>query len=303
MFREGLLRIAQSKRIERFVQQHRFTRDAARRFVAGETLAQALHVVRDLNARGVSATIAYVGEHATDTAHACAASALYGKALGYIAAEHLSANVSLKLTQLGLDIGGTYCEERLEEVAKEASRRNNFVRIDMESSAYTDRALKLCQRMHERHHNTGPVIQSYLYRSEGDVRNLLQRGIRVRLCKGAYREGPREAFQRKAEVGANFVRLMRLLLENGNYHAIATHDPNIITAAKVFTAHHAIPKDTFEFQMLYGIRTDLQQQLVREGYAVRIYVPFGEEWFGYFMRRLAERPANLLFFLSHVFNR
>lgn len=301
MIRECLLYVAGSRRIARFVQRQRFMRSASRRFVAGETLDEALRAVSDLTARGISATIAYAGEHAPNAAQARAASALYGEALRRIAAQRLCANISVKLTQLGLDIGDAECKERLEEILQEASRLGNFVRIDMESSAYTGRILEICTHAFSRHYPVGLVIQAYLHRSGDDVQALLSLGIRVRLCKGAYRENSAVAFQRKKDVDANFMRLATLLLESDGGHAIATHDKKIIAAIQALAAQKSIPKSAFEFQMLYGIRPDLQQQLVQEGYAVRVYVPFGEEWFGYFMRRLAERPANLLFFLRQVF--
>jgi len=300
MLRELFLRVAENERIQRAILHRQCTRNAARRFIAGETLAEAGRATRELARRGMRASIAHVGEHVIDAAQADASCAMHIETLRHIALEHLPANISVKLSQLGLDIDAPLCERHLENIAQEAYRLGMFVRIDMESSAYTERTLQLCTRIHKQYGNVGPVIQSYLYRSENDVRALLPLGIRMRLCKGAYQEGPQAAFRRKAEVDANFVRLAQLLLGGGPHHAIATHDPNMIDAVKAFAARESLPKHRFEFQMLYGIRSDLQQQLVREGYTVRIYVPFGEKWFGYFMRRLAERPANLMFFLSHL---
>ena len=221
-------------------------------------------------------------------------------ALDRIAAAGLDANISLKLTHLGLDLGDEFCAEQLRAITRRAAETGNFVRVDMEASAYTDRTLRMVKQVRAETDAVGTVIQAYLFRSEQDIRDLLDIGCRIRLVKGAYKEPSQIAFPRKRDVDANFVKLMKILLPSGIYHALATHDPNMIDAAIRFAAEQQITKDKFEFQMLYGIRTDLQASLVRQGYRVRVYIPFGRDWFPYFMRRLAERPANLLFFLRNL---
>jgi proline dehydrogenase len=220
-----------------------------------------------------------------------------------IAQEKLDANVSLKLTQLGLDLSEELCEELVETIVAHATSLGNFVRIDMEGSAYTQRTVEMTKRVRSKYAGVGTVMQAYLYRAEKDVQNLLGVGCRLRLCKGAYKEPQEVAFPEKAQVDANYVKLMKMMLPSGIYHGIATHDPAMIQATKDFVREKNIGRDQFEFQMLYGIRTDLQQQLVREGYRLRIYIPFGREWFPYFMRRLAERPANLAFFLRNLLSK
>jgi proline dehydrogenase len=219
-----------------------------------------------------------------------------------IAAEKLNGNISLKLTQLGLDLDPELCESLLTRIVGAAAQHGNFLRIDMEGSPYTQRTVELCKRVHGKTDAVGTVIQSYLRRSEADVRNLVATGCRIRLVKGAYQEPPDIAFPAKADVDANFVGLMKILLPSGIYHAIATHDPTMIEETKRFAASNGIGKEKFEFQMLYGIRTDLQRRLIGEGYRLRVYVPFGSDWYPYFMRRLAERPANLMFFLRNLFH-
>jgi proline dehydrogenase len=224
----------------------------------------------------------------------------YLKMFDRIAQEKLDANVSLKLTQLGLDLSEELCEELVETIVAHATSLGNFVRIDMEGSAYTQRTVEMTKRVRSKYAGVGTVMQAYLYRAEKDVQNLLGVGCRLRLCKGAYKEPQEVAFPEKAQVDANYVKLMKMMLPSGIYHGIATHDPAMIQATKDFVREKNIGRDQFEFQMLYGIRTDLQQQLVREGYRLRIYIPFGTDWFPYFMRRLAERPANLMFFLRNL---
>ena len=208
--------------------------------------------------------------------------------------------MSLKLTQLGLDLGEPLCQELLEGIVAHAAELGNFVRIDMEGSAYTQRTVGITRRVRAKYSNVGTVMQAYLYRAEQDVKDLVSVGCRMRLCKGAYKEPPDTAFPKKRDVDANYVKLMKLLLSSGIYHGIATHDPAMIHATKKFVRERNIGREQFEFQMLYGIRTDLQEQLVREGYRLRVYIPFGADWFPYFMRRLAERPANLVFFLRNL---
>jgi proline dehydrogenase len=243
----------------------------------------------------------YLGENVATVADAQRARDAYLEIFDRIAQERLHANVSCKLTQLGLDLSSEFCEGLLLSIVERAASYENFLRVDMESSVYTQRTLDVVKRVRTRNPAMGTVIQSYLYRSEGDVQDLLTYGCRIRLCKGAYKESDEVAYARKRDVDGNYVRLMQKLLASGFYHAIATHDPRMIAQTIRFAAAKQISKDDFEFQMLYGVRTDLQRQLVKDGYRLRIYIPFGRDWFPYFMRRLAERPANLGFFLRNFF--
>jgi proline dehydrogenase len=295
-----LLKLSESKRLAPFIMSNRVGRQVARWFVAGETLDDAIEVARRLNAAGRSASLDLLGENVSDETGARNAADGYLGMFDRIAREKLNANVSLKLTQLGLDLSESLCQELVEKIVAHATSLENFVRIDMEGSAYTERTVELTKRVRAKYEGVGTVIQAYLYRAEKDVQDLLSVGCRLRLCKGAYKEPPQIAFPEKADVDANYVKLMKLLLPSGIYHGIATHDPAMIQATKDFVRQKNIGRDQFEFQMLYGIRTDLQQQLVREGYRLRIYIPFGTDWFPYFMRRLAERPANLAFFLRNL---
>ncbi len=301
MLRTLLLQLSRSRALAAWLTRNRFARRMSCRFVAGETLEEACAAARACNQRGMSATLDHLGENVTNPEQARRAQQTYLQIFEHIEQQRLQANVSLKLTQLGLDLDMEFCARLLEPIVRRAEACGSFVRIDMESSAYTERTLLLCKRMRAISPAVGAVIQSYLYRSEQDVRELIALGCRIRLCKGAYKEPPQIAFPRKADVDANFIRLMQMLLSSGLYHAIATHDPRMIQVTKDFARSRGIGPDRFEFQMLYGIRPDLQQQLVREGYRVRIYIPFGRDWFPYFMRRLAERPANLLFLLRNLF--
>ena len=301
MIRTLLLQMSESSQLARWVVANGATRRMSRRFVAGEELDDALAAARECNAAGMTASLDHLGENVSSEADARRARDAYLAVFDRIARERLDANVSLKLTQLGLDLDTDLCRELLESVVKRAAGCGNFVRVDMEGSPYTQRTIDLCRQVRAKSAAVGAVIQAYLFRSEQDVKELLAAGCRIRLCKGAYKEPPEIAFQEKSDVDANFVRLMKLLLPSGIYHGIATHDPRMIAPTKEFAAEKGIGKDRFEFQMLYGIRTDLQQQLVREGYRMRVYIPYGRDWFPYFMRRLAERPANLFFFLRHLF--
>jgi proline dehydrogenase len=295
-----LLRLSESKRLAPFIMSNGVSRRVARRFVAGETLDDALAAARVLNQAGRSASLDLLGENVSDEAGARTAADGYLAMFDRIAREKLDANVSLKLTQLGLDLSEALCEELVEKIVEHATSQSNFVRIDMEGSAYTQRTVEMTKRVRAKYTGVGTVMQAYLFRAEQDVKDLLSVGCRMRLCKGAYKEPPDIAFPAKADVDANYVKLMKLILPSGIYHGIATHDPAMIQATKDFVREKNIGRDKFEFQMLYGIRTDLQQQLVREGYRLRIYIPFGTDWFPYFMRRLAERPANLAFFLRNL---
>src|SRR6202022_1620199 len=301
MLRSALLKLSESKAFAHWVTSNPTTRGMARRFVAGETLDEAITAARACNSMGVYTRLDYLGEHVATVDDAQRARDAYIEIFDRIAQERLHANVSCKLTQLGLDLSAEFCEGLVLSIAERAAGYDNFLRVDMESSSYTQRTIDLATNVRARNPAIGTVIQSYLYRSEKDVRDLLSVGCRIRLCKGAYKEPDDVAFARKADVDANYVRLMQMLLPSGFYHAIATHDPRMIAQTIRFAASRRISKDDFEFQMLYGVRTDLQRQLVKDGYRLRIYIPYGRDWFPYFMRRLAERPATPEFFVPNFF--
>jgi len=275
----------------------------AKRFVSGQTIQEAVAAVQRLNARGIGATLDVLGENVTDRRAAEAAVAAYLETLGWIQQESLSSNVSLKLTQMGLDIDRDYCLENVARICERAAAGNNFVRIDMEGSAYTERTLRLFCELFQKHQNVGIVIQAYLHRSEQDVRRLIKLGARVRLCKGAYKEPPSLAVQAMAAVRQNFMSLASLLLSQGNHPAIATHDDVLLSWTKNYIAQHQVPKEGFEFQMLYGVRSETQRQLAAQGYLMRVYVPFGTHWLPYFYRRLRERKENVAFVLRHLFRK
>lgn len=268
------------------------------RFVAGETLAEAMNAVRAVNAAGMSASLDNLGESVTTPEAANAAAAEYIGILHAIERAGANANASVKLTQMGLDVDDELCRRNVSRILAQAEQFNNFVRLDMEGSGYTDVTLKLHRELWERFKNVGVVIQSYLYRSEEDVRAINKLGARVRLCKGAYKEPASVAFPDKADVDANFVKLMQMLLSEGTYPGIATHDERMIEATRDYAAKNNIGTDRYEFQMLFGIRRDLQEQLTKEGYRVRVYAPYGTQWYPYLMRRMAERPANIAFVLG-----
>jgi proline dehydrogenase len=301
MIRAVLLKLSNSPRLARWVTSHKTARRMSRKFVAGEELDQAVAAARVCNGEGLKVSLDLLGESVTNAEQARAARDTYLRIFDRIAAEKLDANVSLKLTQLGLDIDGALCQELVESIVAHSAGYGNFTRVDMEGSAYTARTIDLVKRVRAKTPAVGVVVQSYLRRTESDVPGLLALGCRLRLCKGAYKEPPGLAFPKKADVDANYVRIMKLLLPSGIYHGIATHDPRMIAATEQFAAERGIGKSAFEFQMLYGIRTDLQRDLVRRGYNMRVYIPYGRDWFPYFMRRLAERPANMLFFLKNLF--
>jgi proline dehydrogenase len=278
----------------------------SRRFVAGTTVEEALAAAQGVNKLGMTVSLDHLGENVTNAEEARQSAQVYQRLLQEIEKRKLEANVSLKLTHMGLDLDEKLARELVSGLVAQAagSNPNNFVRVDMEGSPYTQRTLDFVQQLHARPGNAGvvgAVIQSYMRRSEQDVERLLGAGIRIRLCKGAYKEPPEIAFQKKSEVDASYVKLTRMLLKSGIYHGIATHDPRMIEAAITFARQEEIAPEAFEFQMLYGIRRDLQQKLVREGWRMRVYIPFGTEWYPYLMRRLAERPANLLFLMKNIF--
>lgn len=299
MLRSILLKLSESKGFAHWVTSNATTRRMSHRFVAGETLEEALQAARACNEAGMLVSLDYLGENVKTTADAQKARDAYLEIFERIAEEKLNANVSCKLTQLGLDLSPEFCEGLVLSIAERAASYDSFLRIDMEGSGYTQRTVELVKRVRAQTPAVGTVIQSYLYRSEGDINDLLSVGCRIRLCKGAYKEPVDVAYARKADVDGNYVRLMRLLLPSGFYHGIATHDPQMIAQTIRWAAEKQISKDDFEFQMLYGIRKDLQRRLVRDGYRLRIYIPYGQDWFPYVMRRLAERPANLAFFVRN----
>lgn len=276
-------------------------RAVARRFVAGVTVEDGINAARRLNQAGVAVSLDCLGESVRSREEARAAADTYIHVLDRIAEEKLDANVSLKLTQMGQDIDNGFLRENVGRVLDRARQHDLFVRFDMESSTHTERTLEFFRSVWEEgYRNVGIVLQSYLYRSADDAAMANQLGARVRLCKGAYKEPETVAFQDKADVDANFVDCMQRLLSDGAYPAIATHDAAMISATRRHATEHDIPPASFEFQMLYGIRRDLQQQLVADGYNLRVYVPFGSAWYPYLMRRMAERPANLFFVLGSV---
>jgi proline dehydrogenase len=299
MLRDTLLYLADQPALKRLF-SGRLARPLVRRFVAGETLADAMAAVRRLNEANTTATLDYLGESVTRAEEASAAALQYIAVLHAIERQGAHANASLKLTQMGLDLDRGLCVRNLERIVAQAAQFRNFIRIDMEGSDYTQATLAIFEQLFARHKNVGVVIQAYLYRSEADIRALNAMGARVRLCKGAYSEPASVAFPDKADTDANFVKLMQLLLDEGTYPGIATHDERMIEATREYAARRQIASDRFEFQMLYGIRRDLQEQIVRDGFRLRIYVPYGDQWYPYLMRRLAERPANLMFMLGGV---
>jgi len=301
MIRSTLLKLSESKSFARWVTSNNTTRRMSHRFVAGEALDEAIAAARECNDQRMLVSLDYLGENVSTTEDAQRARDAFLEVFDRIAAERLDANVSCKLTQLGLDISAEFCEGQLLSIVARARSYSNFLRVDMEGSLYTARTIDVVKRVRSQNPAVGTVIQAYLYRSEQDVQDLLAYGCRIRLCKGAYKEPPEVAFPRKQDVDANYVKLMRMLLPSGFYHGIATHDPRMIAATIRCAAEKKVSKQDFEFQMLYGVRTDLQQQLVRDGFRVRIYIPYGQDWFPYFMRRLAERPANLAFFARNFF--
>jgi proline dehydrogenase len=303
MLRSTLLKLSESKGFAHWVTTNGTTRRMSHRFVAGETLNEAVQAARECNDAGMLVTLDCLGENVATPADAQKARDTYFGIYDRIAKENLKANVSCKLTQLGLDLSVEFCEGLVLSIAERAAGLDSFLRIDMESSIYTQRTVELVKRVRAQTPCVGAVIQAYLYRSESDIHDLLSYGCRIRLCKGAYKESEEVAFPRKQDVDNNYVKLMRLLLPSGFYHAIATHDPHMIGETIRWAAAKQISKDDFEFQMLYGIRTDLQRRLVQGGYRVRVYIPYGRDWFPYFMRRLAERPANIGFLVRNFFRK
>lgn len=300
MLKDTMLYLAKQDGIRAFVSHNRAARRVARRFVAGEALDEALDVARALNREHISVSLDHLGENVADAAEASAAARDYITILERIGGEGAEANISVKLTALGLDIGAALCRANLALVLARARDLGIFVRVDMEGSAYTQRTLDLVLDLHREYANVGTVLQSMLYRTPDDAEALIASGVRVRLVKGAYLEPPSLAFVKKADVDRQYVEVMRALLERGVYPAIATHDEEILAEAQRYAEVYGIKRARFEFQMLYGIRRDLQEQLARAGYNVRVYVPYGTQWYPYLTRRLAERPANLVFVMSNA---
>lgn len=298
LLRSTFIALSRNSRLRHFSETSTFGRRMSSRFVAGFLIEDALAAAQALNAQGLSVTLDSLGENVTTPDEARQAARVYHELLGAIAERRLDANVSLKLTQMGIDLSPALAEGIVSGLVDQAVQTDNFVRVDMEGSAYTQVTLDLVRRLHSVPANrgrVGVVIQSYLRRSANDVATLVAERIRIRLCKGAYQEPPDLAFPDKKDVDASYVALTKTLLASGVFHGIATHDPAMIDAARRFAREQGIDPRSFEFQMLYGVRRDLQRSLVKEGYKVRVYVPFGEEWYPYFMRRLAERPANVFF--------
>lgn len=268
------------------------------------TVDEAVAACERVNAEGIAVSLDSLGESVTAEAEARAAADIYHHLLDLIAERKLNANVSLKLTQMGMDIAPALAEEIVSEVVNHASRIDSFVRIDMEGSEYTEPTLAMTERLFARFpRSVGTVLQAYLYRTETDTERLLKDGIRIRLCKGAYKEPAAVAFPAKKDVDTNYVKLMKRMVTSGVFCGIATHDEAIVDEMRRFVAERGIAKDAFEFQMLYGIRRDLQRRLVREGFGVRVYIPFGAAWYPYFVRRLAERPANVIFLAKNFFKK
>jgi len=308
VLRALFISLAENRALRGVAERSSFGQKFSSRFVAGTEIDDALQAARKINAAGLSVSIDNLGENVTNADEARASAAIYHQLLDAIHAQNLNANVSLKLTHMGLDVDEKLAQDQVSALVSKAAKLNpsNFVRVDMEGSPYTEKTLAFVHALHRMPGNAdavGTVIQSYLHRSEKDVEDLLANGIRIRLCKGAYKEPPEIAFQKKSDVDANYVKLMKILLKSGIYHGLATHDESIILEAKAFATRENIARDSFEFQMLHGIRRDLQQSLVKEGWRMRVYVPFGTEWYPYFMRRLAERPANVLFIAKNLLRR
>ncbi len=302
--RKIILTVADNPSVRRIVTKYGMATPSsfARRFVAGETLDEAVEAVKDLNEKGITATLDLLGESVNTVEETRSARDQVIEILDKIHETGIDSNVSVKLTQLGLDLGDDICTENVKAILMRAKQYDNFVRIDMEGSDYTQRTLDIFKYMFDRFSGyVGIVLQSYLYRTESDVRQMNQTGSRVRLCKGAYREPEIVAFRKKEHTDLNYVRCLELLLTKGVYPAVATHDEDVIEKTKELAAKHEIAKEKFEFQMLYGIRRDLQNQLVEEGYRMRVYIPFGSQWYPYYSRRLGERLGNVFFILKNLY--
>ena len=305
MLRALFIALSESRSLRAFAERSRIGQRTSSRFVAGTEVADAIGAAKAVNRSGAGVSIDNLGENVTNADEARASAQLYHQLLDEIAAQQLNANISLKLTHMGFDVDENLAHELVRGLVAKAAAMSpkNFVRVDMEGSAYTQRTLDFVHQLQSDPANAGcvgAVIQSYMRRAEADIEALLAKGIRIRLCKGAYKESPEVAFQAKAEVDGNYIRLMKILMKSGIYHGLATHDEAIIREAKGFAMQEKIDRSSFEFQMLHGIRRDLQQGLVKQGWRMRVYIPFGTEWYPYLMRRLAERPANVLFIAKNL---
>lgn len=306
MLRALFIKLSESRSLRSVAERSAIGQRISSRFVAGTQVADALRATQAVNQSGPSVSIDNLGENVTNAEEARASAQLYHQLLDEIAARKLNANISLKLTHMGLDVDEKLARDLVTGLVNQAASMSprNFVRVDMEGSPYTQRTLDFVHELHRmpgHQEAVGAVIQAYMRRAESDIEKLLGEGIRIRLCKGAYKEPEEIALQKKSEVDANYVKLMQVLMKSGIYHGLATHDENIIKDAKAFATRENIPRDAFEFQMLYGIRRDLQRKLVKQGWRMRVYIPFGTEWYPYLMRRLAERPANVLFIAKNFF--
>jgi proline dehydrogenase len=302
LLRSFFIGLSTNKAFRSFSERSTVGRRVSHRFVAGMSVDEAIATAAQLNAEGIDVSLDSLGESVLDIAQAEHSAAIYHQLLDAIEARKLRANVSVKLTQVGMDIGPDLAERIVADMVAHAAHIGSFVRIDMEGSEYTEATLTLTERLHHRYPGAvGTVLQSYLFRTEQDTERLLTQGIRIRLCKGAYKEPAAIAFPAKSDVDANYVKLMKRMVSSPVFCGIATHDELIVDDLRKYVAEHGIDKRAFEFQMLYGIRRDLQRKLVAEGFGVRVYVPFGTEWYPYFMRRLAERPANVLFLAKNFF--
>lgn len=306
LLRSTFIALSANSLLRKFVERSTPGRRMSSRFVAGFRIEDAMTAANALHQQGFSVTLDSLGENVSGAGQAHQAAQIYHWLLDAIAPSGLNANVSLKLTQMGMDLDPALALENVAGLVRHAAATNNFVRVDMEGANYTQATIDMVRGLQatpENQDHVGIVIQAYLRRSADDITALVKDGIRIRLCKGAYKEPPSVAFPDKKDVDANYVALMKMLLKSGIFHGIATHDPAMIDATKDFARAEGIAPSAFEFQMLYGIRRDLQRSLIREGYGVRVYVPFGDEWFPYFMRRLAERPANVLFLARNLFRK
>src|SRR5467141_342541 len=300
--RSVLIYLSRHEGLKEFAAHFRLFKKLTTRFIAGETIDEAVVAIRDLNAHGCTASFDHLNESVTSPVETEAEVREYLEVLARIDETGIDSNVSIKLTQFGLEIDPELAYRNARRIVEDAARRGNFVRVDMEGSNVTQASIDVLKRLRAEFglNDVGIVIQSYLYRTMDDARDLLKIPARVRLCKGAYNEPPEVAYPDKKDVDANYVRVMQFLLSSGVYHGIATHDPKMIEATIDFSERQGIGKEAFEFQMLYGIRRDLQDQLARDGYRMRVYVPYGKHWYPYFMRRLAERPANIWFVLKNM---
>ncbi len=303
LLRSTFIALSHNRPLRHMAERSRIGVRLSSRFIAGMEIEDALRVAEARNNEGMAVSLDSLGESVTSENEAHQAAEVYHRLLDSLSERKLNANISVKLTQMGLLLSPELAETITESLAQHARSVNNFVRIDMEDSSLTQVTLDIVRRLHARadlRGAIGTVIQAYLYRSQSDVEQLVAEGVRIRLCKGAYNEPADVAFPRKNDVDSNFIRLSCMLLESPIYHGLATQDENMIAEAKSFATQHGIEPSRFEFQMLYGVRRDLQKQLIREGYNVRVYVPFGHEWYPYFMRRLAERPANVIFIAKNL---